>query len=123
MMYRENYGVSLHTQRGNTMYGIIPIETMYDSKKNFVGFGIPETISVGKKNVPIASNVARWSNNDTYDSYDNYMPMYRSELTNTPLALVDAMIGLKNEDFGIDLANNYNNEQENNEKINNCIIE
>lgn len=123
MMYRENYGVSLHTQKGNTMYGIIPIETMYDSKKNFIGFGVPETISVGKKNVPIASNVARWSNNDTYDSSDNYMPMYRSELTNTPLALVDAIIGLKNEDFGIDLANNYNNEQENNDKINNCIIE
>ena len=120
VMYRENYGVSLHNQKGRTMYGILPIETKYDKKK-FVGFSIPEGIDVAEF-TPIASNVERWNNSTEYDKDDNYMPMYRSKLTDNPQALIEAMIGLKDEEQGITLANNYNNENEDNEKINNCSI-
>lgn len=120
LMYRENYGVSLYNQKGSTIYGILPIETKYDKKK-FVGFGIPEGIDVAKF-TPIASNVERWNNSTEYDKDDNYMPMYRSKLTDNPKALIEAMIGLKDEEQGIILANNYNNENENNDKLNNCSI-
>lgn len=120
LMYRENYGVSLHNQNGSTMYGILPIETKYDNKK-FIGFDIPKDIDVTTK-TPIKSNIERWNNSTEYDKKNNYMPMYRSSLSANPQFLIESLIGLRDEEQGITLANNYNNESEDNDKINNCSI-
>jgi hypothetical protein len=122
-MYRDNYGVSLHHFKNNVMYGILPMETKYDSKKNFIGFDLPSEIKFNDTFVPIAKNIETWNNTDVYNAKENFMPMYKSDLYGRPAQLVDAIIGIKNEEMGINLALSMNNEQENNDNLNNCIIE
>ena len=92
-MYKENYNVSLfHHKRSNrAVHGILPIGTVWNKGK-FEGFELPEIIERSNTEIPVASNIIYWNNNDVYDENNDYFPMFVNRLTGKPLEYADAIV-------------------------------